>query len=187
MNYRTGFYTALGMIFLACVSGAALLGGDENEMWARLTGAEYVPADYALVPEGPVTSVVFIGSSTCSQSTRPEVETAFDQIVEALRRQHRSTASVRTVGVAVEIDPVKGMAYITQIHPFDEIMSGGNWFGHGPRRYIWETHPGEAAVPQVIILSKELSRIPTQIGRDTVLSRHVGVDEIEALAAKLGG
>lgn len=60
-------------------------------------------------------------------------------------------------------------------------MIGRGWLNHGMARYVWSGHAGEAAVPQVIVIVRDIVPIPggqrLEIRDERILLRKVGIAE----------
>lgn len=65
-------------------------------------------------------------------------------------------------------------------------MAGRSWLNSGALKYIWMDHPGEASVPQVIVLERTVEYgYVTRLTGETVIVRKAGVPDIVAWAGLL--
>lgn len=135
--------------------------------------------------------LVFIGSSTCGWSKLPELPAAFSKIRAAV--QEATTQDGKTfvaVGVAPDISVDAGIDFLSRFGPFHEVLVGRSWLNRGALEYVWQTHPGPAATPQLVLLSRELSvdsvpggSVPS-ISAEKVIKRWVGAPAmLEAVSA----
>jgi hypothetical protein len=129
----------------------------------------------------------FVGAKFCAAYSRE----GFPETVRTLREKLAGRASEAGmefvfVGVALDWTVEDGLEFLERFGPFDEIVAGQNWLNETAIRYIWRDLPGRAAVPQVILLHREIrvdDRV-IQILNEQIMTRRIGVDGItEWLAA----
>jgi hypothetical protein len=91
-----------------------------------------------------------------------------------------------TVGIAVDEDAERGLAVLREIGEFDEQIVGGGWFNTGAVRYALRDFAGVVAVPQLLILSRQVNtRLPRTVGADSLHTRLVGAFAIARWADRL--
>ncbi len=146
----------------------------------RETG-EYRP-DSRLRP-GEELAIVFVGSSACAWSNRPELTTIVRGLKTTLAaRAEAAGMGFAAVGVARDIVAESGIAHLEKFGRFDEVMSGRGWANTGIQKYLYDAMPGPGATPQILILARSLdySTGHVTIVDERVLARKVGLKEITA-------
>jgi hypothetical protein len=130
--------------------------------------------------------LVYVAQSTCPWCKRKETASAIRSAVESLRQRADSVGiAFHSVGVAVEGAAQAGVTYLAGVADFDEVLSGGRWVNVGALRYVWDTHQGIGAVPQVIVGVRSLvtpeSTGSTLFGvtSEDILVRKIGMFEIQ--------
>jgi hypothetical protein len=84
-----------------------------------------------------------------------------------------------SIGIALDWSLSRGMELLTRFGPFDEALIGRSWLNTGAVKYVWGDLPGIAAVPQIIIVEREVLRIHgTAIKNERVIVRRAGADAI---------
>ncbi len=131
--------------------------------------------------------MVYVGATGCEASNRPEMEDHLATIRAGLAK-HAAAIDSRfvAVGIALNWDVAEGLAHLSASGHFDEVNAGQNALNSGALRYIWDTHPGPAATPQVMLLHRTLSVNSagvTSIEED-LLVRRVGLAEIGTWVAR---
>lgn len=132
--------------------------------------------------------LVLVGSSTCGASKEPLLPAALSSVgryYEDSTRAHGET--LVSVGVALDWDLNAGLNFLNAIGSFDEISIGRNWLNSQAVSYFWRDHPGEPALPQLMLVRRQVDVSNQVIGvsRDTVIKRWVGVPAILRLSEKL--
>jgi hypothetical protein len=131
---------------------------------------------------------VYIGSSGCVYSNNEITH----QILRELKEYFRTFAheqGYRFLSRAIAVDPSsdRGFYFLIKSGPYDEIISGSRWFNLGVYRYIWDTLPGYASTPQILLTVTEYK--PTLVGNhigyinqeEKLLKRISGLSEIQEL------
>lgn len=120
--------------------------------------------------------VVFIASSTCSGVHVLGIEDAVSAIIDNERAAAReSGARFVAVGVAIDRAVDDGMRMLRRFGPFDEVVSGRGWYNMGAYRYIWHDLPGYPGVPQIAVVERRVTGIPTvSVSDERVLYRRGG-------------
>lgn len=125
---------------------------------------------------------VLVTATFCFAARRDDFRENLPDLGQALQeRAQAEGATLRRVGVSIDWDPMEGATFLAELWDFDEIVAGGNWVNGGTLKYIWETHPGEPAIPQLILLRRRLGVTPTggyTLDEEEITARIVGVDEI---------
>lgn len=141
------------------------------------TGA-YVP-DYEF-RSGEEIVLVFIGASFCGAQRAPGFPAAVERARIHLARQARARqAQFRAHAVSLDWKPAEAMAFLSHFGAFDEISIGSNWLNDGAVRYIWRDLPSEPAVPQLVIIQRQIGKGGTVSVRDErVVRRLLGTEQI---------
>lgn len=64
------------------------------------------------------------------------------------------------------------------------MAAGSNWIGDGATKYIWRDIPGEADVPQLLVLRRSVQQGQAlRLGEDQVVKRILGTEDIEKWVA----
>jgi len=134
---------------------------------------------------GPQIQVVLIGSAGCGASRQPAFVSAFRQIrarFEQLRGQ--TGMHVSFVGVALDRVIEDGLAFLSELGPFDQVSVGGDWLNDEAVRFLWRDLPGAGGIPQVLVVRRSLLKTSTwyRLGRDAVVLRKVGIEALSAWA-----
>ncbi len=132
--------------------------------------------------------LVFIGSSTCGASSDPELHERLERIASFYREQSlRSGGYTTTLGVALDWDTNDGLRFLNKMGAFDEISIGRNWLNSHSVAFVWRDLPGAPTLPQLVVVEREVEVGPSmvEVGRDSVVARFLGLDEIRRHEAKL--
>lgn len=133
------------------------------------------------VEEIKETLAVLVTAGFCIASQREELTQAWPTILGSLAAKADEDGSrLRTLGVSIDVDPLEGIEALSRYGTFDEISSGSNWANLGVRTYVWESLPGQAAIPQVLVVSRTLRQGPEghQVLDEEVVDRMVGIAAI---------
>ena len=102
-----------------------------------------------------------ITSSDCGWSRLPATLHAVSSIREKLLAAHgKKYAKVSVVGVALDSDPDKGIAFLKEMGrgkiggAFDQIVVGGSWLNEQIVRVVWRERMASAASPQVVVVER---------------------------------
>lgn len=149
---------------------------DQSSMGQRLGGEQLV--------------LVYIGSSSCSWSNRDEIPGAIGTIQSRLR-QYAEEAGLGFVSTGVAIDWIvdEGVEHLRSVGRFDQMVTGRNWSNMGALRYIWQTVPGRASTPQIVVVRRHMD-VPTadgtvgafSVSNVRLVTRKVGFTEIRGWA-----
>jgi hypothetical protein len=160
--------------FVLAFAGASLLTGGVGATRAR-------DSLRPRVWEARQVLVVLIASSECRLSQDPTTRAAFAAIIASERRKAATTgARVTTVGIAVDQSARTGLDVLGQIGEFDEIIVGGGLLNLGAVRYVVGDLAARVAVPQVLIVSRDVGREGgvLTVGPDSVERRLIGTRAI---------
>lgn len=182
------------------LAGIALLAATFRSQWPAPSGAATPPAvSAALVlpakaevaqaayqPAGSLVAgeelvLVFIGASFCNAQNTP----GFPEVVETAKRRLKERAqangmSFRVVGVALDWRAADGLAFLARFGEFDEVASGSNWISDGATKYIWRDMPGDADVPQMLVLRRAVETGQAiRLGEDRFVKRIRGTTDIK--------
>lgn len=125
--------------------------------------------------------LVFIGASFCNAHNRP----GFPGVVESAKvrlQEHAKAGGLRfrAVGVALDWRTSDGLAFLARFGAFDEVAAGSNWISDGATKYIWRDMPGDADVPQLLVLRRRVDvGQAVRLGEDQVVKRILGAENIE--------
>jgi hypothetical protein len=143
-------------------------------------------AEPAYVPQardrsGSEVVLVFIGATFCFAHRQP----GFPQVIErakleAAARAREQGHAFRAVGIALDLQVETGLEFLSYFGRFDEIAAGGHWTADGAIKYLWREFPGRSAIPQIVVLLRELDteQRDVLVKSERLLSRHYGVAEI---------
>jgi hypothetical protein len=148
------------------------------------TASAVVPRD-RVVESHRQLELVFIASSTCHGLRVPGFKTGLDSVRQRLRRQAaRDGAEFVSLGVAVDSSVESGERMLVEFGPFDQLVLGGGWSNVGAEHYLWRDIPGHPIVPQVIVLSRQVTILNDSItfGDERVQTRKAGANEVIAWA-----
>jgi len=147
------------------------------------------PSKPGLIQEGKDVMLVLVASSDCGASRMPSLKPDFLRIHRALLSRTSGTDStIRTLGISVDGQPRDGVQFLTAVFPFDEVAAGRSWMNSGALTYLWRSHPGPSAVPQVLLVARTIrqySGAALDVSDDEVIERAVGVSAIHRLAEDL--
>lgn len=138
----------------------------------------YAP-DYEL-RNGTEVVLVLLGASFCGAQHKPGFARAVEDAKQQVRRQAAARgAQFRAVAVSLDWDPKEAMEFLASFGAFDEISVGSNWLNEGAQRYIWRDFPSEPAVPQVLVIERQVETVPgVKTSGERVLHRVLGSDPV---------
>ena len=129
--------------------------------------------------------MVLFASSTCGWCQQETLPPAIDTIRSRLQRLARNAdKTFVSVAIAPEFSHEAAFEFLQRFGAFDETLIGRGWLNSGALDYVWDTHVGRPATPQVIVLERLLSitRPPQpwaiNVSRETILARLTGLSEI---------
>ena len=179
INLRVPAVTAGLLAVGSAVAGGAAWKGGEALRAPESAHALYTPS-YRWAT-GKEVVMVFVGNSTCRASKEKGFPDAFERAkVAAARRARAEGKQFRVIGVALDIDPEVGLAFLRRFGKFDELTLGGNWMNQDAVRYIWRDMPYRPSVPQVVLLEREIVKGKTvvTVSPEREVRRLTGSDEI---------
>jgi hypothetical protein len=166
-------------------SAAASTAKTSRPAPAKAEAARPVYEPLGSIESGDEIVLVFIGASFCNAHNVP----GFPDVVESAKlrvREHAQARGMRfrAVGVALDWRAADGLAFLARFGEFDEVASGGNWINDGATKYIWRDIPGDADVPQLLVLRRSVHRGEViRVGEDKVVKRILGAGDIEKWVA----
>jgi hypothetical protein len=168
---------------LTCI---VLVGGGRYAV-VSLNRGEQAPAATgsrtAWAPGEPVSEIhlVWIVSSGCRYCADPDLPELLRSAIGAVGRASVERDSpLRTIGIGVDEDPSTGLQALSRFGEFNEIVIGGGWMNLGAREFIWVTHQGVAAVPQLVVLNSQAEMLGARLSFNSdVLMRLVGQDDLK--------
>jgi hypothetical protein len=179
-----------GIVAIALGAAAAALwqGAVHQGAPAHSTG----PRSGATHELSPYTEdvAILLGSYTCRASSMPGVGVATAHLLDSLREVARAKRdSFATIGVAIDGPLRKGLSWLRRFGDFDEVVVGRNWHNSVVAKYIWSDPDAKAALPQLLLIQHRItpSEHGLHIGRDSVLHRWLGADELAPRAVEAIG
>lgn len=173
-----------GLIVACVLSGLAAGFVLMNEFLAT-TGAGAVRHVVTRPQAGTEFLAIFVGSSTCGASEFPGLVEAVQRIRMKLRsKTAKENKLFISIGVALDQDPWVGIKFLEQFGPFDEVLSGGSWLNTGSLAYILRDFPSRRAIPQLILVERDVMIESQSIASVTeqLVGRRVGADAIVSFA-----
>ena len=137
------------------------------------------------IKSGPELVAVFMVASTCRASHNPALPHILDSIrVRLGERAARAGEQLVMIGVSLDDDPATGLGFLSRFGKFDALIAGGGWAGPGALDYMIRDLRGELAMPQLVLLSRDVTIGQTAIASssDHVLGRYVGPSQMAILA-----
>lgn len=188
MSWRTRWFPS------AFTAAAVLIGFLTGSLLINTVQARGGHTETYQVPTRPQPGTellaIFVGSSTCTASTDPDLKATLRRIHNGLRElAEREQKIFVSVGVALDQDPWRGIKFLERFGPFDEVLSGGNWLNTGSVAFILRDFPGRRAIPQLILIERDVSIESTGIAsvEDRLVGRKVGSEAIAEFARVLQG
>src|SRR5579884_580598 len=144
----------------------------------------YVPAND--LPNGREIVAVYIGGENCGPCHAPEVKAAVRNMKVLLATQAKhDSAAFSVIGVANDWDTKVAADFLADVQPFDQMVLGGNWTNLAIERFIWRDSTGQAAMPQVVVIERNVVRgNRITFSEPRVLRRVVGATDIPAWVDK---
>lgn len=138
----------------------------------------YVPD--AGLRKGKEIVLVLVGAAFCGAQREPGFPQAVEDAKLRVREQARSRgAQFRAVAVSLDWKTDEALAFLEGFGAFDEVTVGSNWLNEGARRYIWRDLPGPAAVPQLLVIEREIEIEPqVQVRSERVIKRLAGAPPV---------
>jgi len=95
---------------------------------------------------------IYIGSSHCGFANDEENHQNIINLKKSLKEfTEKNNYAFISTGISVDINAYQGVKYLEKTGPYDEIISGSNWFNAGVQKYVWENFQGKPSTPQIII------------------------------------
>lgn len=146
--------------------------------------AKYTPS--RTFASGREVVLVFIGASFCGAHRKPGFPDAVENVKVALvERAKAQDSRFRVMGIALDWDPAEGYAFLGRFGNFDQMAIGDNWLNESAVKYIWRDMPGRPAVPQILVIEREVvAGAAINVRGEKLLKRVAGSDAIMAWAAQ---
>lgn len=144
-----------------------------------LAPESYLPS--ARTDTGEELALIFVGSSRCRWSNRPELPGLVRQAKLAIRdRAQAEEVGFVAIGIARDAVASAGIRHLAEYGDFDELTAGRGWLNAGVLRYVFNELPGPAATPQIIVVRRDVVVNGGQrtIGNERVVVRIVGFTQI---------
>jgi hypothetical protein len=132
---------------------------------------------------GKEVMMVLVGASFCGAQRKP----GFPQQVEdaKLSLQRQATASGRqfsALAVSLDWETDAALAFLEHFGKWDQMSVGRNWLNEGAIRYIWRDMPADPAVPQILVIERDVEQGEQAITvrGERLVKRLQGTAEIEA-------
>ena len=117
------------------------------------------PSTAAMFVPGPRNELllVFVASSRCPWIDTPDLRSAVERARQGVRKAAEAEGlHFGSIGIAVDVGVNEGTAMLRDFGPFDEVVAGRSWVNTGALSYVWRDLPGIAAVPQVLVVRRNL-------------------------------
>ncbi len=176
IEFRSQWFGVLSAFVLA-VAGATtanIYRSHRQEPRNALPNVSYVAGKRILF--------VYIGSEECKASLDPGFAKKVAELREAVRRQAANEGvSFSTLGISAGRSPELGTEYLAKFGPFDEVTSGNGLLNDGAIHYMLQTLPGDAMVPQVLVVERQLDSLEPGYAfiNERVLARALGANQIQ--------
>lgn len=129
-------------------------------------------------PTGRHLVVYFLYSADCGFCKMPTTVAAIRRLRAGVRANARKAgfASATVVAVSPDVERAKSLAYLDRIgaENLDEVSIGGGWLNEHIARLVWRDTTVAAAVPQLLIVTREVGGTMTpfrlSVGADSVLA-----------------
>lgn len=125
---------------------------------------------------------VYIGSEGCKASLTPLFPHVLSAVRESVSVQaSRSHEAFSTLGISAGNSVELGVAYLKKFGAFDEVSIGHGWLNDATMHFVWRTLPGQAMVPQVVVVERDLTALQPgyDFSNERVLVRALGVQQIQ--------
>jgi hypothetical protein len=134
--------------------------------------------------------MVVLVSKDCDWSTAPNFRDSLRILKGRLVRESAAAnMAFSTLGVAVDHNPQEGIALLNELGPFDQLAVGDSWLNAAAIEYMWRDIPGEAALPQVVLVERIVTHTSNSlvVSDDSLVGRAVGPSAIFRWLARRGG
>lgn len=154
--------------------GAATAAQPSGRSAKEMAVRAYVP-DYEL-RKGREIVLVLVGAAFCGAQREPGFPQAVEDAKLRVREQAKARgAQFRAVAVSLDWRTDEAMSFLDSFGTFDEVTVGSNWLNEGAQRYIWRDLPGLPAVPQLLVIEREIEIEPrVQVRSERVVKRIAG-------------
>ena len=106
---------------------------------------------------GPEIMLLYIGDSTCPESTKEDLPAILDQIQKQVREYaiHNGWAYV-SYGISIDWNVEDGVRHLSKAGSFDQISTGRKWANESVMVYIWAKSYGPPATPQIVVVGRSI-------------------------------
>ena len=106
---------------------------------------------------------IYIGAVDCQPCVWPDFKAALRRMWPLLAHQAQQAKTLfATLGVAISEDVDSGLAMLQPLTQCDELSIGGSWVNHVAAQYIWADSTGIPAIPQVLVITREVNTTSTK-------------------------
>jgi len=134
---------------------------------------------------------VFIGRSSCRFSNYDKTHGMVRHTKDILKR-YSDSLDVRflSTGVSLDNNANRGVEYLLETGPYDEIVSGSGLHNSGYSEFVWQNELS-GGTPQMLAFRYTSNMYPTGRGIEKIRSssdlifRAVGIDEIDQINRRL--
>lgn len=180
---EVGHYVRVLVASLVLGAGIAVVGGFTFPNLGFHQGTVNGPVAPTAQPRGgPELMLIYIGSSTCRWCNAEELPPAIEELKDELRRKAEAeNRSFVSVGLSKDADVESGLDHLRKMGRFDEIATGRGWLNGELLRYVFTTHPGKAATPQILVIDRTVAADPStgySITDEQLVMRMYGLQRI---------
>lgn len=128
--------------------------------------------------------VVYIGASDCGFSNSEDTHKSVISIKKSLRElSDKYNFRLITTGISTDSTAHTGIKYLSKTGPYDEIISGGDFYNTGFFSYVW-SRDGSPQTPQLHILNQKYD-IHEQTIRKTKVLKDID-KKVEVIKSAVG-
>jgi len=128
--------------------------------------------------------MVTFTSGSCSACAEPYLPPLLEEAKISIQEEARNRGlEFVAMGVGVDGSVGLGMENLARFGEFDEVVLGRSWTNSAALAYMFQDFPGEAAVPQVVVLQRSIDGAPglrRSVSDARLLARKVGPQELRA-------
>jgi len=132
--------------------------------------------------------LIFIGSYACFYSRSDAIPPIIRAAKRAASKKYEANnIQFSSIGVSSGVSVELGLEYIEDVGDFSEVSAGRSWSNSTVEKFL-KHHPGEGAIPQIVLLHRKVSLEESGSSRGSVvprvneyvLLRKVGLPELNA-------
>jgi hypothetical protein len=99
--------------------------------------------------------LVYIGGYSCGACNDPEFKEILSRFKLAIAGLAQAgKRKLRTIGVSSDWDVDRGLQFLRDCGPWDEVVVGNNWYNSAVIEHIWNLPDTNGAIPQVIVFER---------------------------------